>query len=57
MKTASCVGTDGPRVDGLEKVTGAARYADDLMEAKTHVRDEEIDTETLDELRSLGYIQ
>jgi predicted AlkP superfamily phosphohydrolase/phosphomutase len=41
----------------LERDVQQARYGPELMTPKEHRRDEEIDEQTLEELRSLGYIQ
>lgn len=41
----------------IERKIDARRYGRDLMTPKEHRRDREIDERTLDELRSLGYIQ
>jgi len=41
----------------IEREIERRRYGRDLMTPKEHERDREIDERTLDELRSLGYIQ
>lgn len=42
---------------GFERAITRQRYARELMTPKEHERDAEIDARTLEELRSLGYIQ
>jgi len=42
---------------GFERAITRQRYAHELMTPKEHRRDEDIDARTLEELRSLGYIQ
>ena len=42
---------------GFERAVHRQRYARALMTPKEHERDREIDERTLEELRSLGYIQ
>ena len=42
---------------GFERAVNRQRYARELMTPKEHRRDREIDERTIEELRSLGYIQ
>ncbi len=42
---------------GFERAVNRQRYARELMTPREHRRDREIDERTIEELRSLGYIQ